>query len=215
MPRWSRVTITTRRLNSDASCWYLNLCSSSAKVDSRTDVTTMTAPQTPRRSNRQQKLPARYGGGVLISTSQTHKWPAYPIDTRPTQPIDLLPNEALEPGETQLYSSLIRYGPPSKPIVRTYGKQKPAKPVASGSRASETFSVGDTVLVVSTAKTTNVAVITALWRIVRKDDEAGDDDDDDDPSDSMRIRVHWFARPGQLGRSRQKRECLPVSPLSA
>jgi len=75
------------------------------------------------------------------------------------------------------------------------------------------FTVGDTVLVVSTAKTTNVAVITALWRVVRKDDEAGDDDDD--PSDSMRIRVHWFARPGQLGRSRQKRECLPVSSLSA
>jgi origin recognition complex subunit 1 len=71
--------------------------------------------------------------------------------------------------------------------------------------------VGDTVLVASTAKTTSVAVITALWRVVRKDDEAGDDDD---PSESMRIRVHWFARPAQLGSSRQKRECLPVSSLS-
>jgi len=71
--------------------------------------------------------------------------------------------------------------------------------------------VGDTVLVVSTAKTTNVAVITALWRVVRVDDEAGDDDEDS--SESMRIRVHWFARPAQLGSSRQKRESLPVSSL--
>jgi len=76
---------------------------------------------------------------------------------------------------------------------------------------SEAFSVGDTVLVVSTAKTMNVAVITALWRVVRKDDEDGDDDED--PGESMRIRVHWFTRPVQLGGSRQKRECLPVSSL--
>ena len=185
----------------------------SAEVDSGTGVAAMTSPQTPRRSNRQQKIPARYGGGVLISTSQTYKWPANPTHTRPTQPSDLLPDEDLEPGETQFYSSLIRYGPPSKPIVRTYGRQKPTKPVASGSKMSETFSVGDTVLVVSTAKTTNVAVITALWRVVREDDEAGDDDED--PSESMRVRVHWFARPVQLGGSRQKRECLPVSSLSS
>ena len=173
----------------------------------------MEAPQTPRRSNRPQKPPSRYGGGILIPTSQTHKWPAYPINTRPTQPIDLLPNEALEPGETQLYSSLIRHGPPSKPIVRTYGKQKSPKPIASGSRTSETFSVGDTVLVVSTAKTTSIAVITALWGVVREDDKAGGDDDDS--GDSMRVRVHWFSRPAQLGSNRQKRECLPVSSLSA
>jgi len=171
----------------------------------------MTGPQTPRRSNRQQRLPARYGGGVLISTSQTHKWPTHPIHTRPTQPSDLLPDEAFEPGETQFYSSLMRYGPPSKPIVRTYGKQKAAKPVASGSKTSEAFSVGDTVLVVSTTKTMNIAVIAALWRVVREDDEGGDDDED--PSESMRIRVHWFARPAQLGGSRQKRECLPVSSI--
>ena len=183
------------------------------KVDSRTDVAAMTAPQTPRRSNRQQKLPARYGGGILISTSQTHKWPAYPTYTRPTQPIDLLPDEAAEPGETQLYSSLIRYGPPSKPIIRAYGKQKSAKPIVSGSKAGETFSVGDTVLVVSTVKTTSVAVITALWRVVHNDEEAGDDDEDS--SETMRIRVHWFARPAQLGRSRQKRKSLPVSSLFA
>ena len=169
----------------------------------------MTGPQTPRRSNRQQRLPARYGGGILISTSQTYKWPAYPIHTRPTQPSDLLPDETFEPGETQFYSSLVRYGPPSKPIVRTYGKQRSAKPVASGSKTSEAFSVGDTVLVVSTTKTMNIAVITALWRVVRNDDEGGDDDED--PSESMRIRVHWFARPAQLGGTRQKRECLPVS----
>jgi len=171
----------------------------------------MTAPQTPRRSNRQHKLPARYGGGILISTSQTYKWPPHQLHTRPTQPTDLLPDETFEPGETQFYSHLIRHGPPSKPIVRTYGKQRAAKPGASGSRASEVFSVGDTVLVVSTAKTTNVAVITALWRVVRVDDEAGDDDEDS--SESMRIRVHWFARPAQLGSSRQKRESLPVSSL--
>ena len=76
---------------------------------------------------------------------------------------------------------------------------------------SETFSVGDTVLVASTAKTTNVAVITALWRVVREDDEAGDDDEDS--SESMRVRVQWFTRPVQLGSNRQKRECLPVSSL--
>jgi len=169
----------------------------------------MTGPQTPRRSNRQHKLPARYGSGVLISTSQTYKWPTHPIHTRPTQPSDLLPDEAFEPGETKFYSSFTRYGPPSKPIVRTYGKQKPAKSVASGSKMSEAFSVGDTVLVVSTTKTMNIAVITALWRVVRKDDEDGDDDED--PSESMRVRVHWFARPAQLGGTRQKRESLPVS----
>ena len=173
----------------------------------------MTGPQTPRRSDRQRKPPARYGGGILISTSQTYKWPAYPTHTRPTQQSDLLPDEAFEPGETHFYSSLIRYGPPSKPIVRTYGKQKATNPVASGSRMSETFSVGDTVLVASAAKTTNVAVITALWRVVCKDDEGGDDDDD--PSETMRVRVHWFVRPAQLAGSRQKRECLPVSPLSS
>ena len=69
--------------------------------------------------------------------------------------------------------------------------------------------MGDTVLVVSTTKTMNIAVITALWRVVRKDDEGGDDNED--PSESMRVRVHWFARPAQLGGTRQKRECLPVS----
>jgi origin recognition complex subunit 1 len=172
----------------------------------------MTTPQTPRRSNRQQKRPARYGGGILIPTSQTYKWPAHPIHTRPTQPSDLLPDEAFEPGETQFYSSLIKYGLPSRPIVRTYGKQKSAKAVASGSRTSEAFSVGDTVLVASTARTTSIAVITALWRVVREDDEAGDDED---PDESMRIRVHWFTRPAQLGGSRQKRDSLPVSSLSA
>ena len=80
---------------------------------------------------------------------------------------------------------------------------------------SEVFSVGDAVLVVSTAKTANIAVITTLWRVVRKDDEVeDDDDDDDDPSGSMRIRVHWFTRPAQLGSSRQKRDFLPVSSFS-
>ena len=74
--------------------------------------------------------------------------------------------------------------------------------------------MGDTVLIASVAKTMNVAVITALWRIVREDDEAGDDHDED-PSESMRIRVHWFVRPAQLGSNRQKRESLPVGPLSA
>jgi hypothetical protein len=177
----------------------------------RTDIDAMTAPQTPRRSNRQQNLPARYGGGILISTSQTYNWPAHPLHTRPAQPTDFLPDENIEPGETHLYSSLIRQGPPSKPVVRTYGKQRSAKLVASGSKMSEKFSVGDTVLVVSPAKVTNIAVITMLWRVVRKDDEV---EDDEDPSESMRIRVHWFTRPAQLGTSRQKRDCLPVSSLS-
>ena len=172
----------------------------------------MGTPSTPRRSTRQQKLPARYGGGILISTSQTYKWPAHPLHTRPAQPTDFLPDEAFEPGETRFYSSLLRFGPPSKPIVRTYGKPRPAKPLASGSETNEMFSVGDTVLVVSTAKTTNVAVITTLWRVVRTDDEV--EGDDEDPSESMRIRVHWFVRPAQLGNSRQKRDCLPVSSLS-
>lgn len=171
----------------------------------------MTTPQTPRRSNRQQKLPARYGGGILISTSQTHKWPARPLHTRPAEPTDFLPDETIEPGDTHFYSSLIRHGPPSKPIVRTYGKQRTAEPVASGTKMSETFSVGETVLVVSPAKTTNIAVITTLWRVVRKDDE---DEEEEDPTESMRVRVHWFTRPAQLGASRQKRDCLPVSTLS-
>ena len=72
--------------------------------------------------------------------------------------------------------------------------------------------MGDTVLVVSTAKTTNVAVITTLWKVVRKDDEV--EDGDEDSSESMRIRVHWFTRPSQLGSSRQKRDSLPVSSSS-
>lgn len=171
----------------------------------------METPQTPRRSNRQQKIPARYGGGVLISTSQTYKWPAHPLHTRPAQPSDFLPGEPFEPGETCFYSSLIRYGPPSKPIVRAYGKQKSTKLVASGSKTSEVFSVGDTVLVVSPAKTTSIAVITTLWKVVPKDDEV---EDDEDSSESMRIRVHWFIRPAQLGHNRQKRDCLPVSSSS-
>lgn len=184
--------------------------STSIKANPGTTATVMATPQTPRRSNRQQKLPARYGGGILISTSQTYKWPATPLHTRPTQPADVLPGETPGPGETHFYSSLIRYGPPSKSIIRTYGKQKPAKPTASGSKASETFSIGDTVLVVSTTKMPSVAVITALWRVVRDDKEAGDDED---PSESMRIQVHWFVRPQQLGNIRWQRETLPVSQL--
>lgn len=182
-----------------------------SRVYSRKGVSAMTAPQTPRRSDRQQKLPARYGGGILISTSQAYKWPTDPLHTRPAQPTDFLQDETFEPGDTHFYSSLVRHGPPSRLIVRTYGKQKPAKPVASGSKSSETFSVGDTVLVASTNKTPSVAVITALWRTVRDDDEGGDDDDS---SESMRIRVHWFVRPAQLGSIRQKRDALPVSSLS-
>ena len=201
----SRLSIELRRVCDPHSSLVLPPIAG----DTRGDVTAMTAPQTPRRSNRQQKLPAQYGSGILISTSQTHKWPANPLHTRPAQPPDFLPDEAVEEGETRFYSSLIRYGPPSKPIIRTYGKQKSTKPVASGSKTSEAFSVGDTVLVISPAKTTNVAVITALWTVIRKDDEA--EDDDDDSSESMRIRVHWFARPAQLGSSRQKRDCLSVS----
>jgi hypothetical protein len=42
--------------------------------------------------------------------------------------------------------------------------------------------------------------------------EAGDDKD---PDESMRIRVHWFTRPAQLAGTRQKRESLLVSLLSA
>ena len=91
------------------------------------EATTRTTPQTPRRSNRQQECPALCGSGILIPTFQMYKWPAHPIHMRPTQPSDLLPDEAFEPGETQFYSSLIRYGLPSRPIVRTYGKQKSAK----------------------------------------------------------------------------------------
>lgn len=71
--------------------------------------------------------------------------------------------------------------------------------------------MGDTVLVVSATKSENIAVITALWTVIRNDDEAGDDEEDS--GESMRIRVHWFARPAQLGSSRQKRESLPVSLL--
>jgi hypothetical protein len=112
-------------------------------------------------------------GTVAESSSPLlkYEWTAHPIHTHPTQPSDLLPNEAFEPGETQFYSSLIKYGLPTESIVRTYRKQKSANAVASGSKTSEAFSVGDTVLVVSAIRTTSIAVITVLRRVAREDNQ--------------------------------------------
>ncbi len=65
---------------------------------------------------------------------------------------------------------------------------------------TDTYCIGDTVLVQSALALPSVAVIVGLW-------ETDLDTDDDEPlSKRMRIRIHWFLRPKQLPRVGAKRE---------
>jgi origin recognition complex subunit 1 len=192
-------------------------CHRSLAVTSRVCVvnlkiqTMTTTPTTPRRSQRQQNQPARvpHHTKYALSSSQTNTWTGDPIRTRPAQVTDFLDSEEFDeedPGVIRLYDSFTRRRK-VKQVVRTYGKKQTRTPRSSDAGEAggpnELFKIGDVVFVASETKKPSIAVVTDMWEVVYPDD---DREGEDDKAERMKVRIHWFLRPEQLARIRQKRD---------
>lgn len=82
-----------------------------------------------------------------------------------------------------------------------------SRPRKSDADAFTVFNLGDTDLVKTASRVPSVAVITALWTV---------EGDNFRPKAALRLRVHWFVRPGELPKIRARREFDEVraSPLA-
>jgi origin recognition complex subunit 1 len=80
--------------------------------------------------------------------------------------------------------------------------------VSEAGGPQEAFKIGDVVLVASNTKKPSIAVVTDLWEVVYPADDV---EGEDDKADRMKVKIHWFLRPEQLARIRQKRDHYEVS----
>ncbi|KAG5635717.1 hypothetical protein H0H81_010321 [Sphagnurus paluster] len=159
-------------------------------------------PQTPRRSRRYQPLttPSRAKSDLYRA------WIGDSIYRRPTNLVlDLHPDETMERDEeeenemeTVFYRS-IEVKDASARAFRSKGKKK-----AGDQSDLVTYYLGDTILVKTDHinlqhKPPSIGVIIAMWEIRKKASELSD-------PNKMRLRVHWFQRPAELGGIREKRD---------
>jgi hypothetical protein len=143
-----------------------------------------TTPQTPRRSKRHH--PVVFTTGNPSSLQAPHdKWASPPLHTRSTTSADLVEDEeSTVDATTTFYSDFLRSS-------RATGR--------SGKGPSEKYSIGDTVLLATNVQRPSVGVIIALWEVSRHV-----------ANSHMFANIHWFLRPGELARTRTKREHLDV-----
>ncbi|KAH9916185.1 P-loop containing nucleoside triphosphate hydrolase protein [Amylocystis lapponica] len=160
-------------------------------------------PQTPlRRSKRGQPLlsdPTRLPALHLDVLPDAPE--GDPIYSRATRPQDLY-DEELEAQGVQQASDTRFYAHFTRRDVRLVKRQPRVYGHASRSEDSvtashEVYGVGDTVLVQTLSKQPSVAIITAIWQVIR----------DGEPDDAgVRVGVHWFNRPAELPSIRARRE---------
>jgi origin recognition complex subunit 1 len=145
-----------------------------------------TTPQTPRRSKRHHPVVFSTGNPSSESIQACHdKWASPPLHTRSTTSADLVDDEeSTVDATTTFYSDFLRSS-------RATGR--------SGKGPSEKYSIGDTVLLATNVQRPSVGVIIALWEVSRHV-----------ANSHMFANIHWFLRPGELARTRTKREHLDV-----
>ena len=142
-----------------------------------------TTPQTPRRSKRHQ--PTVFANQTSLSQHRDDKWSSPSLHTRNTISTDLIDDEeSTDDSSTAFYEQFSRCSRASDKV---------------GSVASETFSLGDTVLLATNVKRPSVGIIIALWEVSRPVTDS-----------QILAKVHWFLRPTELARLRAKRGHLPV-----
>lgn len=148
---------------------------------------------TPRRSKRFQPL-------LLLADAESREYTVSllgsPISIRKTRAVDVPDEDDLdedEEFETVFYNGFSRAVP-----IRSPRKRREKLEEGLG----ESFSVGDTVLVKTQAKTPSVGVIVAIWEIRTKGNSEN--------STSVKVKVQWFLRPSELPNIRAKRDHLQV-----
>ena len=175
----------------------------------------MTIPPTPTRRSQ------RFQPTATPSSRQTDRnilecyWIGDPIYTRKTNDeLDLLPEEldqrkardegddgeeAEEEGELEtVFFQRFKMRRKTVPY-------KGAKRNAAGKVDTQTYSVGDTVMIETdtlylTKRPPSIGVIVALFQVKKK--EEGVDPD----ASKMRVRIHWFLRPSEMASIRAKRD---------
>jgi len=182
-----------------------------------TTTTAMTSlPQTPsRRSKRFQPLATPAHRGKTVEA----EWEGEPILIRPcNRELDLLPDEQEEreardiravenaeelddDEESWFYASMKL----KKPRTAKAGRGKPPGGETLVLRPGDTIMVETDVLYLQ-KRPPSIAVIVSMWEVKRR----GKETDQHDPL-NMKVRVHWFLRPGELPAHREKRETEEVS----
>ncbi|KAF8263656.1 P-loop containing nucleoside triphosphate hydrolase protein [Lactarius quietus] len=140
-----------------------------------------TTPQTPRRSKRHQ--PTVFVNQSL-SQCRDDKWTSPPLHTRNTISTDLIDDEESTDDSSTIFYEQFSRSPRASDKV--------------GSVASESFSLGDTVLLATNVKKPSVGIIIALWEVSRPVTDS-----------QILAKVHWFLRPTELAQLRAKRGHLP------
>ncbi|OJT07713.1 Origin recognition complex subunit 1 [Trametes pubescens] len=161
----------------------------------------MSEPNTPRRrSKRGQPVVAYLPSPSSAVPAEIN--PSGPLHSRTTTALDLFEDEdhdfdSLDDLHTHFYQSYSRStnATSARAPLRTYGRV--SRPRNSDADAPTVFNLGDTVLVKTASRIPSVAVITALWTV---------EGDDFRPKAPLRVRVHWFVRPGELPKIRARRE---------
>lgn len=145
--------------------------------------------QTPtRRSKRFQPTVSISGPSKL---DHGHQWIEH-LENRSAIPEDFRdPDDFTEEASCSFYSGFSR---------PTSSGRSAASRQNKGKEATETFRLGDTVLIYNDQKASNVAVIVALWEMT----EDGEDDT------VLNARVQWFLRPKQLASVRVQKSYFPV-----
>ncbi|KAL1940128.1 hypothetical protein VTO73DRAFT_9079 [Trametes versicolor] len=161
----------------------------------------MSEPNTPRRRSKRGQPVVAYLSSPSSSTP-ADIIPSGPLHSRTTGPLDFFEDEDHDPDSlddlhTHFYKSYSRNTKPTsaRAPIRTYGRV--SRPRKSDADAPTLFNLGDTVLVKTASRVPSVAVITALWTV---------EGNDFHPKAALRVRVHWFVRPGELPKIRARRE---------
>jgi origin recognition complex subunit 1 len=140
-------------------------------------------------------------------------WTGSELSSRPTTTDDLDPAEdwdATKPCTTSFYTAFSRPVGAQKQ-VRTYGRASRTK----DREENKVFTVGETVLVRTSAPKPSVGLIIGMWGIKvdedQREDQQDEEDDDEPEEERMRVLIHWFTQPWELPRVRAKRDHLEVS----
>lgn len=162
------------------------------------------APDTPlRRSTRGQPLPSQ---APLRSSDVAHSPSGAPLFERATDISEVLEEERETPEfelshwTTRFYSAFTcKSAAVGKRAARVYGRANKGKDRERtiNNDITETYQVGDTVLVQTASKVPSIATIVAVLAVA----EEGRPD-----KHGCRIMVHWFVRQNELPRIRAQRD---------
>ena len=158
-----------------------------------------------RRSRRGQPIAAiPLDASTSKASINTHD----PVFKRMTRTEDLYPEDIealnereipIEDLETHFYDRLVRdSGPSAKSSIKAYGKKKQRR--KSQTVTDDTYHIGDTVQIKSSAREPSIAVIVAIWSIIGPEIQP-----------TVRVLIHWFLTASDLPRVRAARTHVEVS----